>query len=113
MRVATWIKFPCWFESRPTGSDWRCKTQISGVDSLLKNYQTLGYSQAARQKTLTLPSMVRIHLPQPYGSIAQSVEHAAVNRSVEGSSPSVPANLYKVAQKINNMHIEGKGRNLK
>ena len=48
-----------------------------------------------------------------YGSIAQSVEHAAVNRSVEGSSPSVPANLYKVAQKINNMHIEGKSRNLK
>ena len=34
-----------------------------------------------------------------HGSIAQQVEHAAVNRSVGGSSPPVPANwvnLYEV-----------------
>ena len=41
------------------------------------------------------------------------VEPSAVNRVVVGSSPTVLANFYKVAQKIDNMYIEGRSRNLK
>ena len=35
--------------------------------------------------------LVRIHPEAPYGKLAQLAEHAAVNRSVTGSSPVFPA----------------------
>ena len=48
-----------------------------------------------------------------YGTLAQSVEHLAVNQRVIGSSPIRSANIYKVAQRTNKTGIEGKSRNLK
>ena len=41
-----------------------------------------------------------------YSSLAQSVEHAAVNRSVVGSSPTGGAFLCRKAEKLGGIHIK-------
>ena len=49
----------------------------------------MGYRQVVRLQTLTLASLVRIQLSQPflYDPLAQSVEHMTFNHGVRGSIP--------------------------
>ena len=66
----------------------QCAAESGALSPSKEQSHILGRSQAARQRTLTPPSLVRVQPSLPlYGSLAQLAEHLPFKQGVRGSNP--------------------------